>query len=191
MSEKKDINKQYTYNKHNSFSLFSSINKEFNEENITKKINTLHKNKIGLDSINVKDHLILETVVNDLNLNENEKKKNNFSLSKNVIDEILSLKENEILRYLVFRYKYEIFPIIKKLDNYPPYLQIEPSSICNYRCVFCFETDKTFTNKKSGFMGKMDKNLFKSIIDQIEGNIEFISLASRGEPLAILIFRKC
>ena len=33
-------------------------------------------------------------------------------------------------------------------------------------------------------MGKMDKSLFKSIIDQIEGNIEFISLASRGEPLA-------
>ena len=42
MSEKKDINKQYTYNKHNSFFSFSSINKEFNEENITKKINTLH-----------------------------------------------------------------------------------------------------------------------------------------------------
>ena len=33
-------------------------------------------------------------------------------------------------------------------------------------------------------MGKMDINLFKNIIDQINGNIEFISLASRGEPLA-------
>ena len=30
----------------------------------------------------------------------------------------------------------------------------------------------------------MDINLFKNIIDQIHGNIEFISLASRGEPLA-------
>ena len=184
MSEKKNLNKQNTYNKHNSFFSFSSINKEFNEDKITKKINTLHKSKIGLERINAKDHSILDTAVNDLNLNVNEKNKNNFSLSKNVIDEILSLKENEILRYLVFRYKYEIFPIIKRIDSYPPYLQIEPSSICNYRCVFCFETDKTFTNKKNGFMGKMDKNLFKSIIDQIEGNIEFISLASRGEPLA-------
>tara|TARA_A100001015_G_scaffold280383_1_gene342546 strand:- start:1559 stop:2737 length:1179 start_codon:yes stop_codon:yes gene_type:complete len=184
MSEKKDLNKQNIYNKHNSFFSFSSINKEFNEDKITKKINTLYKSKIGLNKINANDHSILDTAVQDLNLNYEQKKKSNFVLSKNVIDEILSLNENEILRYLVFRYKYEIFPLIKKLDKYPPYLQIEPSSICNYRCVFCFETDKTFTNKKNGFMGKMDKNLFKNIIDQIHGNIEFISLASRGEPLA-------
>ena len=184
MNEKKDINKINTYNKHNSFFSFSSINKEFNDDKITKKINTLYKNKIGLDKININDHLILDKTVQDLNLNYEQKKKSNFTLSKNVIDEILSLNENEILRYLVFRYKYEIFPLVKKLDKYPPYLQIEPSSICNYRCVFCFETDKTFTNKKNGFMGKMDINLFKNIIDQIHGNIEFISLASRGEPLA-------
>ena len=184
MSEKKDLNKQNIYNKHNSFFSFSSINKEFNEDKITKKINALYKNKIGLDKINTNDHSILDTAVQDLNHNYEKKNKSNFALSKNVIDEILSLNENEILRYLVFRYKYEIFPLIKKLDKYPPYLQIEPSSICNYRCVFCFETDKTFTNKKNGFMGKMDKNLFKNIIDQIHGNIEFISLASRGEPLA-------
>ena len=184
MSEKKDINKQSTYNKHNSFFSFSSINQEFNEDKITKKINTLHKNKIGLNKINLNDYSILDKAVKDLNLNPEQKKKNNFTLSKNVIDEILSLHEDEILRYLVFRYKYEIFPLVKKLDKYPPYLQIEPSSICNYRCVFCFETDKTFTNKKNGFMGRMDKNLFKNIIDQIHGNIEFISLASRGEPLA-------
>ena len=184
MSEKKYTNKQNTYNKHNSFFSFSSINQEFNEDKITKKINTLHKNKIGLNKINLNDHSILDKAVKDLNLNPEQKKKNNFTLSKNVIDEILSLNEDEILRYLVFRYKYEIFPLIKKLDKYPPYLQIEPSSICNYRCVFCFETDKTFTNKKKGFMGKIDKNLFKNIIDQIHGNVEFISLASRGEPLA-------
>ena len=29
----------------------------------------------------------------------------------------------------------------------------------------------------------MDINLFKTIIDQAENNIEFISIASRGEPL--------
>ena len=72
----------------------------------------------------------------------------------------------------------------KIVDNFPPYLQIEPTSICNYRCVFCFETDKTFTNKKNGYMGQMKLDLFKKVIDQAEGNIEFISLASRGEPLA-------
>ena len=29
----------------------------------------------------------------------------------------------------------------------------------------------------------MTLNLFKQIIDQAEGNIEFLSLASRGEPM--------
>ena len=32
-------------------------------------------------------------------------------------------------------------------------------------------------------MGHMKLEVFKSLIDQAEGNIEFISLASRGEPL--------
>jgi len=184
MTEIKNLNKPYTYNKHNSFFSFSSINKKFNESEIIKRINILYDNKVGLNNVKKTDIDILDTVIKDLNLEKNKKNKNNFSLSRNVVDEILSFQENKILRYLVFRYKYEIFPIKKKLDNFPPYLQIEPSSICNYRCVFCFETDKTFTDKKNGFMGKMSIDLFKNIIDQIQGNIEFISLASRGEPLA-------
>ena len=76
-----------------------------------------------------------------------------------------------------------MYPQLKIIDEYPPCLQIEPSSICNYRCVFCFETDKTFTNKKNGFMGTMKLDLFKKIIDNAEGKVEFVTLASRGEPL--------
>ena len=34
----------------------------------------------------------------------------------------------------------------------------------------------SFTNLKNGFMGTMKVELFKDIIDQAEGNIEFISL---------------
>ena len=40
-------------------------------------------------------------------------------------------------------------------------------------------------------MGKMDYNLFKEIVDQIQGKIEFLSLASRGEPLANPEIQKC
>ena len=36
---------------------------------------------------------------------------------------------------------------------------------------------------KNGFMGTMKLELFKDIIDQAHKNVEFISLASRGEPL--------
>ena len=32
-------------------------------------------------------------------------------------------------------------------------------------------------------MGHMTYDTFKNIIDQIEGKVEFVSLASRGEPL--------
>ena len=76
-----------------------------------------------------------------------------------------------------------VFPNTKEIDDHPPCLQIEPSSVCNFRCVFCFETDKSFTNKKNGFMGTMKFEDFKNIIDDAYGNIQFITLASRGEPL--------
>ncbi len=106
-----------------------------------------------------------------------------FSLSPSVVEEIATYPDSDLPRYLVHRYRYEIYPQRKILDEYPPYLQIEPSSICNFRCVFCFETDPTFTDKSQGYMGQMTLDLFKGIIDQAVGNVEFISLASRGEPL--------
>ena len=90
---------------------------------------------------------------------------------------------DKVPQYLYHRYRYEIFPQKKILDNYPPYLQIEPTSICNYRCVFCYQTDNVFNKKSNNFMGHMAYETFKNIVDQAEGNIEFISLASRGEPL--------
>lgn len=107
-----------------------------------------------------------------------------FSLGPSVVEEINTYPDDEVLpRYLVHRYRYEIFPQQHVVDDFPPYLQIEPSSVCNYRCVFCYETDKTFTRKSNGFMGHMKLDTFKRVVDQAEGRVEFISLASRGEPL--------
>lgn len=107
-----------------------------------------------------------------------------FALAPHVVEEMATLADDQLPRYLVHRYRYEIFPQKKIADAYPPYLQIEPSSICNFRCVFCFETDPTFTDKASGFMGRMALDLFKAVVDQAHGHVEFLSLASRGEPLA-------
>lgn len=105
-----------------------------------------------------------------------------LGLSGHVIDEIALLHDAELPRYLVHRYRYEVFPQQHTADDYPPYLQIEPSSICNYRCVFCFETDPTFTSTSGGFMGRMSLDMFKRVVDAAEGHVEFVSLASRGEP---------
>ena len=77
-------------------------------------------------------------------------------------DNWLEEQENKnILRYLIYRYKYNIFPIIKKVEDYPPNIQIEITSICNLRCIMCNQSDKTFSNKSKGFMGHMKFELFK------------------------------
>jgi radical SAM protein with 4Fe4S-binding SPASM domain len=106
-----------------------------------------------------------------------------FALHSQVIQEIEKLTNDELPRYLVYRYRYEVFPARKRLDQFPPLLQIEPASICNYRCIFCYQTDSVFTKKAGGHMGLMSLDLFKSLIDQAQGKCEAITLASRGEPL--------
>ena len=106
-----------------------------------------------------------------------------FSILKHVASEIVRLDDEELFDYIFYRYRYDIFPVKKMLDEYPPCLQVEVSSTCNYRCVFCYQTDEALTKRENGHMGMMSLNLFKRIIDQAEGNIEAITLASRGEPL--------
>ena len=106
-----------------------------------------------------------------------------FTLHSFNFAEIDKLKDEEIPRFLVYRYRYETFPQRLKLDDFPPCLQIEPTSICNYRCLFCYQIDEEFTKKSNGMMGTMSFGLFKKIIDQAEGRCEAITLASRGEPL--------
>ena len=84
-----------------------------------------------------------------------------FSLAPNVVQEIATYDDAVLPRYLVHRYRYEVYPQKRVLDEYPPYLQIEPASVCNFRCVFCFETDPTFTAKSQGYMGQMAFDLFR------------------------------
>jgi MoaA/NifB/PqqE/SkfB family radical SAM enzyme len=126
---------------------------------------------------------ILQQVFADLLDSKDSGTEPRFALTPHVVEEIATLVDEELPRYLVHRYRYEMFPQQKVVDDYPPYLQIEPTSVCNFRCVFCFETDPTFTNKANGFMGRMNVDLFKEIVDQAHGQVEFVSLASRGEPL--------
>lgn len=106
-----------------------------------------------------------------------------FTLLPFVVTEISRLTDAELPRYLYYRYRYDTFPERKILDEFPPCLQVEPASTCNYRCVFCYQTDRTFTDRRTGSMGVMSLELFKEVIDQAEGRCEAVTLASRGEPL--------
>lgn len=106
-----------------------------------------------------------------------------FKLYPHTYNEISKLSDEQLPRYLFYRYRYEIFPKEKIVDHFPPCLQVEITSICNYRCVFCYQTDPELTKKENGHMGSMTLDLFKKIIDEGEGKCEAITLASRGEPL--------
>jgi len=168
------------YRKHNSFSELL-YHHEATLAQVLKRIERLRESG-DWTQLSSSKRAIVERAFADL-LDEGTHRSSRFSISPNVAAEIHSLEDAALASYLVHRYRYEIFPQTQEIDDFPPYLQIEPSSICNYRCIFCFETDKFFTRKSNGFMGHMSLATFQRVIDQAVGNVEFISLASRGEPL--------
>ena len=125
----------------------------------------------------------MKRVISDLEKTPDFKCKSSFKLLNHVKQEIIRINPEKISDYLYYRYRYDVFPHSREIDTYPPLLQIEPTSMCNYRCVFCFQTDNKLTSKSNSHMGHMSLKLFKRIIDEIEGNVQGVTLASRGEPL--------
>ncbi len=110
-------------------------------------------------------------------------KKLNFIVNKHLELYINNNKNDflKVFKYIVFRYKFLVAGKKKINLGYPPYLLIEPVSTCNLRCPFCFQTDTTFTKKP--FMGVIDFDLFKKVVDEAdEIGVGAITLASRGEP---------
>ncbi len=169
------------YRKHNSFVDIRA--KEHDQNNLlSDRILNVSKRPDFVSRLSASHQLILSRALNHLE-GESEAGEQIFHLSMSALHEIERLSDEDLPRYLAHRFRYEIFPATRELDDFPPYLQIEPSSVCNYRCVFCYETDKSFTRKSNGHMGHMPTHLFREIIDQAVGRVEFISLASRGEPL--------
>lgn len=94
---------------------------------------------------------------------------------------IRSADRSRWLDYLIYRFKFKTYPVIKRVSDFPVYLLIEPASACNLRCTMCFQIDKTFTKKP--YMGLMDMELYDLILTEAEeGGTRAITLASRGEP---------
>jgi radical SAM protein with 4Fe4S-binding SPASM domain len=106
-----------------------------------------------------------------------------FKITLFIAEEMYTYSDEELIRFFYHRFRYDIHPQKYIVDDYPPYLQIEPSSLCNYKCVFCYQTDSNYFKKTNEQMGSMSLELFKTILGEIEGEIEFLSLASRGEPM--------
>jgi radical SAM protein with 4Fe4S-binding SPASM domain len=152
----------------------------------------------GIDFLTEKsiDHtLLVKTLQNQISLIKNPQNKTILNqIIKNFLKNdfsILSPQELHYLNshsfdiwseYLIFRYKFKYFPTNHIVSDFPNYVLIEPVSSCNLRCIMCFQIDETF-NKSGKFMGIMDFELFKKVIDQAYvGGTNAITLASRGEP---------
>lgn len=131
------------------------------------------------------DSKILKKIFNRIKeIDEQKEVKDDDFLPKGFEDnEAKNLNLNDFLKYVAYRYRYNLFPKLKIIEKYPPCVQIELTSICNFRCVMCYQIDKTFSNKSHGHMGMMSLDNYKRIIDELENNVQAITLASRGEPL--------
>src|SRR5262245_19546874 len=55
-----------------------------------------------------------------------------FELQPHVVEELARIADDELPRYLFYRYRYDVFPRTRELDEFLPCVQIEQTSICNY-----------------------------------------------------------
>jgi radical SAM protein with 4Fe4S-binding SPASM domain len=168
------------YKKQNSF---IEIHHNKTLQDVVPRLKKLRENLSALSLSSVQNNLLQSALDEILGNGAIREGYPPFTLHAFNIAEIEKLSEEELPRYLLYRYRYETFPERYQLDEFPPCIQIEPTSICNYRCPFCYQIDEEFTKKSNGMMGMMTLELFKQIIDQSEEKCEAITLASRGEPL--------
>jgi len=169
------VNQSLAYNKANSIELNGA---DENKSFVASKLRELYE-KIEVEG---GDEIVVKALKD---LFDEGKKKSDFEvffLRDHVVEEMLRLDFSEYKRYLKYRYAYEMYPQQHYVSEYPPLVQIEPTSICNYRCVFCYQVDQRLSDKRNGHMGSMSIDTFKEVIDQIEGYVEGVTLASRGEP---------
>ena len=136
----------------------------------------------------VSDQEILKKISSTISFSASEESgyinffdENTFFLSRQEIEWLGRSPDCDVVDYLIYRYKFRTWPRTKTLSEFPIHLLIEPTSICNIRCVMCFQTDKSFAQKE--YMGRMPMAMFSKVIDEASLNsCKAITLASRGEP---------
>jgi radical SAM protein with 4Fe4S-binding SPASM domain len=170
------INRDIVYQKSDSFLEMSGVKIDLKQ---TARLRNLQTN---IDTLPVEIQAVVKQACDDV-LADKKENFGVFSLQPHISEEMQRLRDIELPRYLFYRYRYDIYPATQQFDKFPPCVQIEPTSICNYRCVFCYQTDPQLTQGRHGHMGMMNIDTFKAVVDQIEGKVEAVTLASRGEPL--------
>ena len=124
------------------------------------------------------DKRIFQTIYTELE----ERKRLPFQWTPQESNYLTNNNREKWMDYIIYRYKFKNYPKKKIVAQFPFYLLIELTSMCNLRCKMCFQVDQTFTTRK--YKGSMDFDLFRDVVDQaVEGGTKAITLGSRGEPL--------
>ncbi len=86
--------------------------------------------------------------------------------------------ERSFLGFVKNRIEWHYFPRLSILKEYPVHVDIEPTSHCQLECPMCFRQHRTIENE-----GIMKMDLYKKIIDELEGKVYSLKFTGRGEPL--------
>ncbi|MBF0168532.1 MAG: radical SAM protein [Alphaproteobacteria bacterium] len=93
--------------------------------------------------------------------------------------------QRSILGYAYNRFQWHVYPRIFVAGAYPIHIDIELASRCNLKCPMCFREHRDIPKQDV-----MNFDLFRKIIDEIEGNVYSIKLTGRGEPLMLKEFSR-
>lgn len=138
------------------------------DNNYLNKLKKIAKGDIDIDCFN-----LIKNEINDNKLR--------FKITPQEKNYLKNIPESMALEYIIYRYKFKEFPKKKISTDFPIYILIEPVSSCNLKCPMCFQSDKSFIKKE--YMGKMNFELYKKIIDEASVNgTKAITFGSRGEP---------
>ena len=155
-------------------------------ETILKKIKILLEEKLEESKTDTEKYRILQEIKKAITKEgffSNTHQKDlatDYNFSNQEINWLEKHSENEWLDYMVFRYKFKLYPGQRKINDFPLHLLIELVSFCNLKCVMCFQSDPLFKKEKQG---TMSWELLKKVIKEAkENNCGAITIASRGEP---------
>lgn len=91
--------------------------------------------------------------------------------------------------YSEYRNNWSKYAESQIVSEYPLLVDIELSSLCNLKCPMCYTISDEF--KKKVNTKRMDWELYKKIIDEINGKVPAIRLSLRGEATLHMKFVDC
>ena len=106
------------YKKYNSF-VGLRLKEKYDKNDFLNNLKLILEDKKNLLNLDKYYLEILDYIKKDLFFS-GTKERPKFHLSPNVVKEIQSINFNQIPKYLVHRYRYEIHPQIRMFDDFPP-----------------------------------------------------------------------